>query len=34
MRRAHRTVHRFVWPVLAVAVVLGVALAIYLPTLE
>jgi hypothetical protein len=30
MRRAHRTVHRALWPVLAVLVLLGVAMALIL----
>jgi hypothetical protein len=30
MRRAHRAVHRRLWPVLTAAVALGVALALYL----
>jgi hypothetical protein len=28
MRRAHRTIHRALWPVLALAVALGVAMAL------
>jgi hypothetical protein len=30
MRRAHRTVHRLVWPVLAVLVLCGLAAALWL----
>jgi len=30
MRRAHRTVHRALWPVLAVLVLLGLAAALWL----
>jgi hypothetical protein len=30
MRRAHRTVHRALWPVLAVLVMLGLAAALWL----
>jgi hypothetical protein len=30
MRRAHRTVHRALWPVLAVLVMLGLATALWL----
>jgi hypothetical protein len=30
MRRAHRTVHRALWPVLAVLVMFGVAMALWL----
>jgi hypothetical protein len=30
MRRAQRTFHRLIWPVLGLAVALGVALALYL----
>jgi hypothetical protein len=30
MRRAHRTVHRRLWPVLAAAVALGIVLALAL----
>jgi hypothetical protein len=30
MRRAHRSVHRALWPVLALAVGLGVAMALWL----
>ena len=30
MRRAHRSVHRLVWPVLAVLVTFGVAMALLL----
>jgi hypothetical protein len=30
MKRAHRTIHRALWPVLAVAVALGFALALEL----
>ena len=30
MRRAHRTVHRRLWPILAAALALGVVLALYL----
>jgi hypothetical protein len=30
MRRAHRAVHRMLWPVLAFAVALAFALALYL----
>ena len=30
MRRSHRSVHRALWPVLAVAVVLGIAMALAL----
>jgi hypothetical protein len=30
MRRAHRTVHRALWPVLLVLVLLGLALALWL----
>jgi hypothetical protein len=30
MRRAHRTVHRTLWPLLAAAVAVGFVLALYL----
>ena len=30
MTRTHRTLHRIVWPILAIAVALGVALALWL----
>ena len=30
MTRTHRSLHRIVWPVLAVAIALGVALALWL----
>jgi hypothetical protein len=30
MTRAHRSLHRIVWPVLAIATALGVALALWL----
>ena len=30
MRRTHRAVHRMLWPVLAAAVAVGFALALYL----
>jgi hypothetical protein len=30
MRRAHRTVHRHLWPILAVLVLLGLAAALWL----
>jgi hypothetical protein len=33
MRRAHRSVHRKLWPVLALAVALGFAVALYLRVL-
>lgn len=30
MTRAHRSLHRLLWPILAIAVVLGVVLALWL----
>jgi hypothetical protein len=37
MRRSHRSVHRALWPVLALAVMFGLAMALWLrppPTIE
>jgi hypothetical protein len=30
MRRAHRAIHRWIWPLLGIAVAIGIAMALYL----
>jgi hypothetical protein len=30
MRRTHRTLHRWIWPLLGIAVAVGIVLALYL----